>query len=71
MKKLTACFLSVIIVLSLLPISAFAATEGNIYYVSSSGSDENSGTSEDSPWKTLARLICTLTGVYRVVSSYF
>ncbi len=56
MKKLTAVFLLAIIVLSLLPISAFALEGGNTYYVSSSGSDENSGTSEEAPWKTLAKL---------------
>lgn len=56
MKKLTAVFLSVIIILSLLPTTAFAQAEGTVYYVSSSGSDENSGTSEDAPWKTLAKL---------------
>ncbi len=56
MKKITAFFLSIVIILTILPTTVFARSEGTIYYVSISGSDENSGTSEDAPWKTLAKL---------------
>jgi chitodextrinase len=46
-----------------LPASTVYAAAGTIYYVDSvSGSDENSGTSENAPWKTLAK-ISGFTGV--------
>ena len=53
-KKIIAVVLSVIMILSVLPIQCFATTEGTTYYVDSfSGNDANSGTSPENAWQTL------------------
>lgn len=54
-KTILCTVLSLIMIISLCP-AAFAAGTGTTYYVDSiNGSDDNSGTSESSPWKTTAK----------------
>lgn len=57
--KLFSVLLTLAMLLSLLPAGTIPVTaaEGTAYYVSSSGSDANDGTSEDKPFLTLAKAV--------------
>lgn len=58
-KTKISVFLVVVLFVSIfqgIPITTVSAA-GNVYYVSfSTGNDNNTGTSEGTPWKTLAKL---------------
>jgi hypothetical protein len=53
----------VTITVSAAPPSGGPVSTGAIYYVSNSGSDSNSGTSQSSPWKTIAKVQSSLSNL--------
>lgn len=62
--KKSSLFLALIFIISAavisLPATVSAATSGTVYYVdSAAGNDNNSGTSTDSPWQSLAKVNTT------------
>ena len=55
MKRFLTVFLCIVMLVSMCP-AVLAADEGTVYYVdSTNGSDDNSGRSASSAWKTLAK----------------
>ncbi|MBE6733564.1 MAG: hypothetical protein E7561_06185 [Ruminococcaceae bacterium] len=49
LSKLTVLFVAIVLVLSVMPTTAFAAKSGKTYYVSVDGKDDNDGLSKDKP----------------------
>ena len=62
MKRFLSIFIAVVMVLSMLPVTSFAAETRTVYIDPTNGLDSNNGLSEQAPVKTVTAAYAALTG---------